>query len=53
VLSEEGDEIQLAEGDQVVDPKGVQKPLESLEALLKETAAYRAHFARADKETLI
>jgi single-stranded-DNA-specific exonuclease len=53
VLSEEGDEIQLAEGDQVVDPKGFQKPLGSLKALLKETAAYRAHFARADKETLI
>jgi single-stranded-DNA-specific exonuclease len=53
VLSEEGDEIQLAEGDQVVDPKGVQKLLESLKALLKETAAYRAHFARADKESLI
>jgi single-stranded-DNA-specific exonuclease len=53
VLSEDGDVIQLAEGDQVVDPKGVQKPLESLKALLEETAAYRAHFARADKETLI
>jgi single-stranded-DNA-specific exonuclease len=53
VLSEEGDEIRLAEGDQVVDPKGFQKPLGSLKALLEETAAYRAHFARADKESLI
>ncbi len=53
VLSEEGDEIQLAEGDQVADPKGFQKPLGSLKALLAETAAYRAHFARAEKESLI
>jgi single-stranded-DNA-specific exonuclease len=53
VLGQEGDEIQLAEGNRVVDPKGFQKPLGSLKALLKETVAYRAHFARADKETLI
>jgi hypothetical protein len=53
VLSEDGDEIQLAEGDHVVDPKGFQKPLGSLKALLEETAAYRAHFARVDKESLI
>jgi single-stranded-DNA-specific exonuclease len=53
VLSEEGDEIRLAEGSQVVDPKGFPKPLGSLKALLKETAAYRTHFAQADKETLI
>jgi single-stranded-DNA-specific exonuclease len=53
VLSEDGDEIQLAEGNRVVDPKGFQKPLGSLKALLEETVAYRAHFARADKEALI
>jgi single-stranded-DNA-specific exonuclease len=53
VLGEDGDEIQLAEGNHIVDPKGVQKPLGSLKALLAETAAYRAHFARADKESLI
>ncbi|MFB0534148.1 MAG: single-stranded-DNA-specific exonuclease RecJ [Anaerolineae bacterium] len=53
VLSEEGDEIQLAEGSQVVDPKGFQKTLGSLKVLLEETAAYRAHFARADKESLV
>jgi single-stranded-DNA-specific exonuclease len=53
VLREEGDEMQLAEGNLVVDPKGLQKPLGSLKALLEETAAYRAHFARADKESLI
>ncbi len=53
VLSEDGDEIQLAEGNHVADPKGFQKPLGSLKALLEETAAYRAHFARADKEALI
>jgi single-stranded-DNA-specific exonuclease len=53
VLSEDGDEIQLAEGNHVADPKGFQKPLGSLKALLEETVAYRAHFARADKEALI
>jgi hypothetical protein len=45
--------IRLAEGSHAVDPKGFQKPLGSLKALLEETAAYRAHFARADKESLI
>jgi hypothetical protein len=53
VLSEDGDEIQVAEGSHVADPKGFQKPLGSLKALLEETEAYRAHFARADKESLI
>jgi len=53
VLGEEDDEIQLAEGSQAADPKGFQKPLGSLKTLLKETAAYRAHFARADKESLM
>jgi single-stranded-DNA-specific exonuclease len=52
VLSEEGDEIRLAEGSHAVDPKGFQKPLGSLKALLEETAAYRAHFGWADKESL-
>jgi hypothetical protein len=53
MLSEDGDEIQLAEGNHTADPKGFQKPLGSLKALLEETAAYRAHFARADKVSLI
>jgi len=53
VLSEEGNEIQLAEGSHAADPKGLGKPLGSLKALLEETAAYRAHFARADKVSLI
>jgi single-stranded-DNA-specific exonuclease len=53
VLGEDGDEIQLVEGSHVADPKGFGKPLGSLKALLEETVAYRAHFARADKEALI
>jgi len=53
VLGEDDDEIQLAEGSHVVDPKGFQKPFGSLKTLLEETAAYRAHFGRADKESLI
>ena len=53
VLSEDSDGMQLVESNRAVDPKGFQKPLGALKALLEETAAYRAHFARADKETLI
>lgn len=52
VLSVEGDEIHVTDGGQEV---GVALPQTTtqLKALLEETAAYRAHFARADKDTLI
>jgi single-stranded-DNA-specific exonuclease len=51
-LDEEGDEVHLAAGDQTV---GVDLPQTTarLKALLEETAAYRAHFARVDGEALI
>ena len=52
VLDEEGDELHLATGDQTERDNLPQMTVQ-LKALLKETAAYRAHFARADKETLI
>jgi len=52
VLSEEGDEIQLAEGSHAVSADLPQIAAQ-LKALLEETAAYRAHFARAEKESLI
>jgi hypothetical protein len=60
VLSEEGDEIQLAEGNHVGGEPRFGKAVTAhlpriaarLRALLEETAAYRAHFARADKGSL-
>ncbi len=49
---EDSDEVHLAAGGQTV---GADLPriAAQLGALLEETAAYRAHFIRADKETLI
>ncbi len=52
VLGEEGDEIRLAAGDQTVSAD-LPQIAARLRALLEETAAYRAHFARADGEALI
>lgn len=58
---EEGDETQLAEGNHVGGEPGFGKAVTAhlpriaaqLKALLEETAAYRAHFGRAEKDTLI
>ncbi|OQY21527.1 MAG: single-stranded-DNA-specific exonuclease RecJ [Anaerolineaceae bacterium 4572_32.2] len=47
-----GDDVHLMVGGQKPDDKLPQVTAQ-LKELLKETAAYRAHFARADKETLI
>jgi len=52
VISEEGDEIHLGAGSRRVTPD-LPRLLTELKALLEETAAYRAHFARADAATLI
>jgi single-stranded-DNA-specific exonuclease len=52
VLDEEGNETQLAEGNHMVSDD-LPRIAAQLRALLEETAAYRAHFARADKKTLI
>jgi single-stranded-DNA-specific exonuclease len=52
VLNEEGNETQLAEGNHMVSDD-LPRIAAQLMALLEETAAYRAHFARADKKTLI
>ena len=52
VLDEEGDEVRMAVGSQTVSPD-LPGLASELRALLAETAAYRAHFARADEETLI
>jgi len=52
VLDAEGDEVHLTAGDQT-ERDDLPQATAQLKALLQETAAYRAHFARADKETLI
>ena len=52
VLGEDGDEMHLAAGDRT--PRAdLSRITARLKALLEETAAYRAHFARADKDTLV
>jgi len=48
---EDGDEVHLAAGRQAVSDD-LPRITAQLGALLEETAAYRAHFARADKQTL-
>ena len=52
VVGEDGDEVHLAAGSQAVSAD-LPQATARLTALLEETAAYRAHFARADKATLI
>lgn len=52
VLNEEENEIRLAAGDQTVSAD-LPKLTAQLKALLEETKAYRAHFARANGGTLI
>jgi single-stranded-DNA-specific exonuclease len=52
VLNEKEDEIRLAAGDQTINAD-LSQVAARLKALLKETKAYRAHFARANGETLI
>jgi len=52
VLDEDGDEVILAVGSQTVSPD-LPSVATELKALLAETAAYRAHFARADERALI
>jgi single-stranded-DNA-specific exonuclease len=52
VVGEDGDEVHLAAGSQAASAD-LPQATARLTALLEETAAYRAHFARADKETLI
>ena len=52
VRGEDGDEVHLAAGTGKANA-GVGTTAARLKALLEETAAYRAHFARAEKETLV
>jgi single-stranded-DNA-specific exonuclease len=46
------DEVQLAAGSGETSPD-LQRVTARVKALLEETAAYRAHFARAEKEALV
>ncbi len=52
IFSEDGGEINLTEGDKINKDSFNQK-LAILKGLLSETAAYRAHFARAEAVVLI
>ena len=52
VLEEEGDDILLAAGSQTTSDD-LSRIADLLKALLEETAAYRAYFARADPGTLV
>jgi len=52
VLDADNDEIHLTAGNQIASDD-LPQTAARLKALLEETAAYRAHFARAEKETLI
>jgi hypothetical protein len=52
VLGEEDDDVRLAVGTQTV-AADLPRIAARLRALLEETAAYRAHFARADAERLV
>jgi hypothetical protein len=51
VLNEDGDRVHLATGDGRVSDD-LSQATTRLKALLEETAAYRAHFGRADKDSL-
>ncbi len=52
VCSEDGPQMRLGEGGHA--PRADLSPIAAqLKALLEETAAYRAHFARADEKTLL
>jgi hypothetical protein len=46
------DEVQLTTGTEKADPD-LPRVTARLKALIEETAAYRAYFARSEKETLV
>jgi single-stranded-DNA-specific exonuclease len=52
ILSDENGEVQLSEGDKVAKDSSARK-LEILHGLLAETAAYRAHYSRAEARQLV
>ncbi|KAF0107290.1 MAG: single-stranded-DNA-specific exonuclease [Anaerolineaceae bacterium] len=50
---QEGDRLTLAAEGQAHDPIGAARLFVEVQSLLAETAAYRAHFARAEKDSLL
>ncbi len=53
ITQEIGDEITLTQGASLKDPKQASRYLSEVKSLLAETMAYRAHFLRADKNSLL
>ena len=52
VIPEKGDILMASIGDSQVDPSSAARLWDEIQSLLKETAAYRAYFKRADKDAL-
>jgi hypothetical protein len=48
-----GEEMEVFVGTSTKDPGGASRVWSEIQSLLAETAAYRAHFKRADKDTLL
>jgi single-stranded-DNA-specific exonuclease len=53
LTSQEGDRLVVASGKSANSPIEAERLREEIQALLVETAAYRAHFQHADKNTLL
>jgi hypothetical protein len=53
LVQEKGDQLLIAAGNPTIGLEDAQRLWEELQALLAETSAYRAHFKRADKESLL
>ncbi len=53
LLRQEGDQLWLAPGKTINDLGGAARLWVEVQSLLAESAAYRAHFKRADKDTLL
>jgi hypothetical protein len=53
LVHQEDDELRVAPGKTINDLGGAARLWAEIQTLLAETAAYRAHFKRADKDTLL
>ncbi len=53
LLHQDNDHLRVAPGKTINDLGGAARLRMEVQALLAETAAYRAHFKRADKDTLL
>ena len=50
---QENDQLWITPGTTINDLGGAARLLTEVQSLLAETAAYRAHFRNADKDTLL